>query len=254
MRHVREPEGGEKRRIPNIAWDSGLILSRWIARHPESVAGKSVLEIGAGLGAPSLTAAHRGARKVALTDVDPTAVLNAAYNARMNLGKEVSCKIACAAHDWDGDDSYSDSDDDGVGTCSLGRALSRAGFAFDRGGVDEGEDGILKDGADVVHEQGMARGVATMLRKHLGYGPDAFAVIVNPAPAHRSGAGDLPSRLESAGMSFAKVSVTSAMLRVGVMEETEDVRLDMFLIRRKEWGEPDVASLEDVTDEWARHA
>ena len=160
-----------------------------------------------------------------------------------------------------------------MGTCSLGRALSRAGFAFDRGGVDEGEDGILKDGADVggeksheyvtfdvvlgadvVHEQGMARGVATMLRKHLGYGPDAFAVIVNPAPAHRSGAGDLPSRLESAGMSFAKVSVTSAMLRVGVMEETEDVRLDMFLIRRKEWGEPDVASLEDVTDEWARHA
>ena len=80
------------------------------------------------------------------------------------------------------------------------------------------------------------------------------AVIVNPAPAHRSGAGDLPSRLESAGMSFAKVSVTSAMLRVGVMEETEDVRLDMFLIRRKEWGEPDVASLEDVTDEWAKHA
>jgi hypothetical protein len=109
-------------------------------------------------------------------------------------------------------------------------------------------------GADVVHEQGMARGVATMLGKHLGHGPDAFAVIVNPAPAHRSGAGDLPSRLESAGMSFAKVSVTSAMLRVGVMEETEDVRLDMFLIRRKEWGEPDVASLEDVTDEWARHA
>ena len=273
MRHVREPEGGEKRRIPNIAWDSGLILSRWIARHPESVAGKSVLEIGAGLGAPSLTAAHRGARKVALTDVDPTAVRNAAYNAGMNLGGEVSSKITCAAHDWDDDDSYSDSDDDGAGTCSLGRVLSRAGFRFDRGGVDEGEDRVVVDGvgdgreksheyvtfdvvlgADVVHEQGMARGVATMLGKHLGHGPDAFAVIVNPAPAHRSGAGDLPSRLESAGMSFVKVSVTSAMLRVGVMEETEDVRLDMFLIRRKEWGEPDVASLEDVTDEWARHA
>ena len=107
MRHVREPEGGEKRRIPNIAWDSGLILSRWIARHPESVAGKSVLEIGAGLGAPSLTAAHRGARKVALTDVDPTAVRNAAYNAGMNLGGEVSSKITCAAHDWDDADSVS---------------------------------------------------------------------------------------------------------------------------------------------------
>ena len=107
------------------------------------------MEIGAGLGAPSLTAAHRGARKVALTDVDPTAVRNAAYNASMNLGGEVSCKIACAAHNWDDDDddSYSDSDDDGAGTCSLGRALSRAGFRFDRGGVDEGEDRVLKDGA-----------------------------------------------------------------------------------------------------------
>ena len=55
-------------------------------------------------------------------------------------------------------------------------------------------------------------------------------------------------------MAFASTRVTSAMLRVGVMEETEDVRLDMFLVRRREWGAPDASVMEDVTDEWVRHA
>ena len=36
--------------------------------------------------------------------------------------------------------------------------------------------------------------------------------------------------------------------------ETEDVRLDMSLVRRREWGAPDASVMEDVTDEWAMHA
>ena len=100
----------------------------------------------------------------------------------------------------------------------------------------------------------MAQGVARMLGRHLGGSPDAVAVIVNPAPAHRSGAADLPAALEKNGLSFVSARVTSAMLRVGVMEETEDVRLDMFLVRRREWGAPDASVMEDVTDEWVRHA
>ena len=116
MRHVREGYGsGERRRIPNIAWDSGLVLARWISRHPELVAGKSVLEIGAGLGAPSMAAARWGASMVALTDVDPSATRNAAYNARMNLGRVASAAVACVTHDWNGD-SDSDSDSDSTPT------------------------------------------------------------------------------------------------------------------------------------------
>ena len=100
MRHVREGYGGgERRSIPNIAWDSGLVLARWISRHPELVVGKSVLEIGAGLGAPSMAAARQGASTVALTDVDPLATRNAAYNARMNLGRVASAKVKCVTHD-----------------------------------------------------------------------------------------------------------------------------------------------------------
>ena len=291
MRHVREGYGGgERRRIPNIAWDSGLVLARWISRHPELVAGKSVLEIGAGLGAPSMAAARRGASTVALTDADPLATRNAAYNARMNLGRVASAKVACVVHDWNDESDLSDSDSDdsdetnhgtdrGRATCSLGRALERfGGFrrSDEEGGGDWANGGGADDevetsrrevetsrrfaafdvvlGADVVHERGMAQGVARMLGRHLGRSPDAVAVIVNPAPAHRSGAADLPSALESNGMAFASTRVTSAMLRVGVMEETEDVRLDMFLVRRREWGAPDASVMEDVTDEWVRHA
>ena len=98
MRHVREGYGGgERRRIPNIAWDSGLVLARWISRHPELVAGKSVLEIGAGLGAPSMAAARWGASMVALTDADPLATRNAAYNARMNLGRVASMAASASS-------------------------------------------------------------------------------------------------------------------------------------------------------------
>ena len=290
MRHVREGYGGgERRRIPNIAWDSGLVLARWISRHPELVAGKSVLEIGAGLGAPSMAAARRGASTVALTDADPLATRNAAYNARMNLGRVASAKLACVVHDWNDESDLSDTDSDdsdetnhgtdrGRATCSLGRTLERfGGFrrSDEEGGGDSANGGGANEvetsrhevetsrrfatfdvvlGADVVHERGMAQGVARMLGRHLGRSPDAVAVIVNPAPAHRSGAADLPSALESNGMAFASTRVTSAMLRVGVMEETEDVRLDMFLVRRREWGAPDASVMEDVTDEWVRHA
>ena len=287
MRHVREGYGGgERRRIPNIAWDSGLVLARWISRHPELVAGKSVLEIGAGLGAPSMAAARRGASTVALTDADPLATRNAAYNARMNLGRVASAKVKCVTHDWNALESDSDSESDetnhgtnrGRATCSLGRALEQLGGfrrSDEEGGGDWANGGGADDevettdevetsrrfatfdvvlGADVVHERGMAQGVARMLGRHLGGSPDAVAVIVNPAPAHRSGAADLPAALEKNGLSFVSARVTSAMLRVGVMEETEDVRLDMFLVRRREWGAPDASVMEDVTDEWVRHA
>ena len=99
----------------------------------------------------------------------------------------------------------------------------------------------------------MAHGVARMLRRHLGRSRDAVAVIVNPSPEHRSGAADLPAELALCEMAHVSTRVTSAMLRVGVMEETEDVRLDMFLVRRREWGAPDASVMEDVTDEWVRH-
>jgi hypothetical protein len=81
LRRVRENLGGEKKSIPNIAWHAGVVLSRWVARRPEIVCGKDVLEIGAGLGSPGFTAAAFGAKSVLVTDVCGTAVRNLRYNA-----------------------------------------------------------------------------------------------------------------------------------------------------------------------------
>ena len=66
----------------------------------------------------------------------------------------------------------------------------------------------------------------------------------------RSGAADLPRALTEAGLAFARVAVRSLTLRAGVVEETEDVRLEMFAVRRQRWGAPDVGLMEDVGDDW----
>jgi len=54
--------GGTGARI----WPAGIILAEWLARSPLALAGKDVLELGAGTtGFPSIVASHRGARAVA---------------------------------------------------------------------------------------------------------------------------------------------------------------------------------------------
>ena len=50
-----------------VNWPAATILARWLALHPQTVAGKSVMEIGAGLGLCGLVAA-RWAEEVLLTD------------------------------------------------------------------------------------------------------------------------------------------------------------------------------------------
>ncbi|CAK0854492.1 unnamed protein product [Prorocentrum cordatum] len=61
-------------------WPSSVVLARWLAIHPKPPAplrGKVVLELGAGLGLPSLTAARLGADSVLLQDKDGAALQEA---------------------------------------------------------------------------------------------------------------------------------------------------------------------------------
>jgi predicted nicotinamide N-methyase len=55
-----------------ILWPSAVGLSNFLGEHPELVRGKSVLELGAGLGLPSLVARHLGGEVLA-TDYHPQA-------------------------------------------------------------------------------------------------------------------------------------------------------------------------------------
>jgi len=66
------------------AWVGGQGLARHVLDHPELVAGRTVLDLGAGSGLVGIAAALAGATRVLASDVDPYAVavmdLNAAAN------------------------------------------------------------------------------------------------------------------------------------------------------------------------------
>jgi predicted nicotinamide N-methyase len=92
---LRHEEGGAGRPVPYWArpWPSGLALARALAADPPAP-GARVLELGCGLGAPSVVAARAGAR-VTATDGAPDAVAFAAHALALN---EVDAEVAHV--DW----------------------------------------------------------------------------------------------------------------------------------------------------------
>jgi predicted nicotinamide N-methyase len=67
-----------------FAWVGGQALSRYVLDHPEVVAGRSVLDIGAGGGIVSIAAVLAWARHVMALDVDPLAAAACRLNATLN--------------------------------------------------------------------------------------------------------------------------------------------------------------------------
>ncbi|MEM9224149.1 MAG: 50S ribosomal protein L11 methyltransferase [Pseudomonadota bacterium] len=76
-----------------FAWAGGQALARYVLDNPFVVAGRRVLELGAGGGIAAIAAARAGARPVAANDIDPFAVAAASLNAAAN-GVEV--ELSCA--------------------------------------------------------------------------------------------------------------------------------------------------------------
>jgi predicted nicotinamide N-methyase len=81
---LRHEEGGAGRPVPYWAtpWPSGAVLAGALAESPPP-AGARVLELGCGLGLPSIAAARAGARVLA-TDGSPDAVAFAAHSLALN--------------------------------------------------------------------------------------------------------------------------------------------------------------------------
>jgi predicted nicotinamide N-methyase len=96
----------EKSQLPPpywaFAWAGGQALARHIIDHPELVAGKSALDIGAGCGLIAIAAARAGAR-VTAAELDPFAcaaiAMNAALN-RVSLAIETSDLLARPPASW----------------------------------------------------------------------------------------------------------------------------------------------------------
>jgi predicted nicotinamide N-methyase len=67
-----------------FCWAGGQALARYILDHPEWVAGKAVLDFGAGCGVVGIAAKRAGARRVCAADTDPLAAVAVAINAELN--------------------------------------------------------------------------------------------------------------------------------------------------------------------------
>ena len=65
-------------------WGGGLALARYLLDHPETVAQKRVLDLGAGGGVVAIAAMKAGAREAIAIDVDPDAIDAIALNAEAN--------------------------------------------------------------------------------------------------------------------------------------------------------------------------
>ncbi|MFF7709809.1 50S ribosomal protein L11 methyltransferase [Pseudomonas sp. NPDC007930] len=67
-----------------FCWASGLAMARYLAAHPQWVAGRRVLDFGAGSGVAGIAAARAGAREVVACDLDPLALAACRANAELN--------------------------------------------------------------------------------------------------------------------------------------------------------------------------
>lgn len=68
----------------SFCWASGQVLASYILSHPETVAGKRVLDFGTGSGVVAIAAALAGAREVVACDLDPAALTAVEANAALN--------------------------------------------------------------------------------------------------------------------------------------------------------------------------
>jgi predicted nicotinamide N-methyase len=82
-----ETEGGGAGQDPPFwaaAWPGGQALARYVLDHPESVAGRRVLDLGAGSGLVAVAALLAGADRVLASDIDPYSHAAVQVNAELN--------------------------------------------------------------------------------------------------------------------------------------------------------------------------
>ena len=92
---TKPPRSGRRRKIElgeiglpppfwAFAWAGGQALARYLLDHPETVAGKKVLDFASGSGLVAIAAAKAGAARVEACDIDPFALASMRLNAAAN--------------------------------------------------------------------------------------------------------------------------------------------------------------------------
>lgn len=128
-----------------FAWAGGQALARYLLDHPREVAGREVLDFGAGSGIVAIAAALAGAARVTAAEIDPFAAVAIAVNAALN---GVAVRVVT-------DDLL----------------MAEPGFWP-----------VIAAG-DVCYEQPMARNVTTWLRRRAAAG--SLVLLADPGRAYR---------------------------------------------------------------------
>ncbi|WP_111496991.1 class I SAM-dependent methyltransferase [Marinobacter bohaiensis] len=68
----------------SFCWASGQVLAQYLLDHPDTVAGRRVIDFGSGSGVVAIAAARAGASEVVACDIDADALAAVAANARLN--------------------------------------------------------------------------------------------------------------------------------------------------------------------------
>jgi predicted nicotinamide N-methyase len=88
-------------------WAGGQGLARYVLDHPETVAGRHVLDVASGSGLVAIAAAKAGARTVTAGDIDENALAAIALNAAANATPQVTPRrVDLAAAGTDGTGTY----------------------------------------------------------------------------------------------------------------------------------------------------
>ena len=84
-----------------FCWASGQVLARYFLNHPELVAGKTLVDFGAGSGVVAIAAKKAGAIKAIVCDSDPIALQACQVNAQLNEVEIEYCEDYAKAPDTD---------------------------------------------------------------------------------------------------------------------------------------------------------
>jgi len=120
-------------------WAGGQALARYLLDHPETVAGRRVLDVASGSGLVAIAAAKAGAASVVAGDIDPHAVAAIAVNAAANDAAIEPRAFDLAA------DAPGDAEVILAGDVFYQRELAQLALRFARAAADAGADVLVAD-------------------------------------------------------------------------------------------------------------
>ena len=226
-------------------WDAGTALGHWVVQHANQFEGKTILEIGSGLGLPGiLAAAVANTKSCTLSDFNPKIVANLVKNVDINdvyfTGLDRSAPV-CTRLDWDHLDRIEDKvEDEGGGGEREGEGVKIKG-KHPQQNNDESTSKLpasgsvdIMLGSDIICQDsdciGICRALVYFLKPESGK-----AVFICGGTRNRYGIDKFPAACEEAGLTLDMSPVGNDILSGVAKNQTHNSRphddLMLFQVR-----------------------